>query len=673
MSQKPLGDNGAADGAPRRDQPPMDATAVLTPTPGAASAPSDATLPTSQAPGTGRPSGSSLPARIGRYEIVERVGRGGMGVLYRGIDPVLDREVAIKLMIDFADDNDQLRPRFQREARAIAKLQHRNIVTVFEFAEDEGTPYIVMEFLRGACLATRATAPPPLSIDEKIDIVAQLCAGLGYAHEQGIVHRDVKPANIFLLPDGSVKLLDFGIAKLASSNLTRQGEVLGSPAYMSPEQIMGLEAVDGRSDVFSAGVVLYELLAGRRPFDGDTTPTIVMKILNAEPPALDTIDPSIPPQLASIVTRALHKDPAQRFQTAAELARELQAVKSVRIAPTIVGDPPIGPKTLAGDAAVTPMPAVSAAPRRNLTLAVALGGGVLVAAAALAIALGPGRSRPTPADATKTAAASTAPPPPRALAPDRSTVPPPAPPDAPATPRAATTESSSKTTATVPGARDATPRAAAGATLRVTSEPAGAAITLDGRDTRQLTPASIVVNGTGTHRLRVSKRGFQAVDARLSAADLQSGAVSYTLSAAEAAAPSAPQIAVSATGAYPFAIYDGGRVLSQSGTSHQITVPAGKKVRLVAPEYSLNQTVTIEDTPDRTVSVQAPALGRLTIRSSQETCTVQIGDRVLGYPPVNNIAIAGGSYQVDIVCPNGRTRSEFVNIVGGQSHRVIVQ
>jgi len=200
---------------------------------------------------------TNQPEQIGRYRLVERVGRGAMGVLYRVIDPVLDREVAIKLMLlDFSEDKEQMRARFFREARAIAKLQHRNIVTVFEFAEENNTPYIVMEYLNGSSLASRMASPRPLSLDEKLGITIQLCDALNYAHQQGVVHRDVKPANVFLLSDGSVKLLDFGIAKLQSSTLTRTAEVFGSVAYMSPEQVASSN-VDGRADIFSTGVVLY--------------------------------------------------------------------------------------------------------------------------------------------------------------------------------------------------------------------------------------------------------------------------------------------------------------------------------------------------------------------------------------------------------------------------------
>src|SRR5262249_40316323 len=266
--------------------------------------------------------------KIGRYQIIERVGRGGMGVLYRGMDPVLDREVAIKLMlVDFSEDEEQMRPRFYREARAAAKLQHRNIVTVFEFAEEGNTPYIVMEFLRGTSLAARMASPLPLALADKLDVIAQLCDALKYAHEQGVVHRDVKPANVFLLNDGTVKLLDFGIAKVTTSTLTRQGDVLGSASYMSPEQVSGSESVDGRADIFSTGVVLYELLAGRKPFQADAPTAVIMKILHEDPPPLADLAPGLPGQLVALVNKALVKDPAKRYATAGELARELQYIR----------------------------------------------------------------------------------------------------------------------------------------------------------------------------------------------------------------------------------------------------------------------------------------------------------------------------------------------------------
>ena len=631
MNQKRPGDPGAGDGA-RLDPTLMDqaSAAVLTPTP-APAAPIEATLPMAS-PAAARPGVAyGMPAQIGRYQILDRVGQGGMGVLYRAVDPTLDREVAIKLMIgDFADDLDQLRPRFQREARAIAKLQHRNIVTVFEFAEDAGTPYIVMEFLRGASLSARAKAEPPLTMVEKLDIVAQLCDGLGYAHDQGIVHRDVKPANIFLLGDGSVKLLDFGIAKLTTSNLTRQGDVLGSPAYMSPEQIMGADTIDGRSDVFSAGVVLYELLAGRRPFDGDTTPTIVLKILNAEPASLETIDAAIPAPLASAVARALQKDPADRFDTATDFARELHALRrSLTGELTPLPSAIIGAQTLAGASRTSAPPTTGEPPRRRWPLAVAIGGAVMTAALLVAIGVGRSSTRTT----EPRAAAETGAPLGRVPVPASPPVVPSTP--TPPSPQPTGGSSSAKPPAVKDGAVARSSRDTTKADT-VSDRAASAARTRGGRDAKTMPPPN------------------------------------ETSSRAAAPASAAVQMNVNVEGAYAFAIFDGGRVLSAASTSHQITVAAGRRLRLVAPEYSLNQTVSIEENADRRVEIQAPALGRLTIRSSLETCAIKIGDRDLGYPPVNNVAVAGGSYRIDLVCPDGRNHSAFVNIVGGQSQRVIV-
>src|SRR6476661_2805942 len=193
-----------------------------------------------------------VPPFIGRYKVLERVGRGSMGVLYRAHDPTLDREVAVKVMFGDYAENETARQRFYREARAAARMQHSNIVTVFEFAEHDGMPYMVMEFLRGMSLAERLRGDRPFSLLEKIDIIRQLCCGLEFAHDNAVVHRDVKPANIWLCTDGTVKLLDFGIAKSDQSAITALDEVMGSPSYMSPEQIAG-RGVDRRTDIFSVG------------------------------------------------------------------------------------------------------------------------------------------------------------------------------------------------------------------------------------------------------------------------------------------------------------------------------------------------------------------------------------------------------------------------------------
>src|SRR5574341_1351676 len=214
--------------------------------------------------------------RIGRYFVTGRIGRGGMGMVYRGLDPVLERELALKVLTVEGVLDRESRQRLAIEAKAAAKLQHPNIVTVFELSEDRGIPFIAMELLPGVDLDSLLRAGEDLLLAEKLDIVIQVCRGLAFAHEHGVIHRDVKPSNIRLLDDGSVKILDFGIAKLGATGVTKAGMMVGTVHYMSPEQIRG-KPLDGRSDVFSAGVILYELLAGERPFPGEAVTQILYK------------------------------------------------------------------------------------------------------------------------------------------------------------------------------------------------------------------------------------------------------------------------------------------------------------------------------------------------------------------------------------------------------------
>src|SRR5262252_7391128 len=259
-----------------------------------------------------------IPKTIGRYDIIEMVGRGGMGVLYRARDAVLERDVALKMMlIDFTMDQ-SARERFQREAKAVARLQHRNVVTIHELGEADGVPYIVMEFLGGKDLETILQHETRLSLSEKLDIAIQLCEGLGYAHEQGIVHRDIKPGNVRVLEDGTVKILDFGIAKFAVSTVTQSGTIMGTASYMSPEQIMG-QPVDGRADLFSAGVLLFELLAGKKPFQGEQATAVVYQIMHVEPPTVRSVLPDLPEALDDIVSRALQKNADDRYSRASEM------------------------------------------------------------------------------------------------------------------------------------------------------------------------------------------------------------------------------------------------------------------------------------------------------------------------------------------------------------------
>jgi serine/threonine-protein kinase len=264
------------------------------------------------------------PAKFGRYELLERIGQGTLGVLYRARDTVLGREVAVKVMATGFLGDEGAHARFFHEAKAAARLQHVNIVTVFEFGEQQETPFIVMEFLRGFSLAERLRQRTAIPLREKVDIAVQLCAGLEAAHKQGVIHRDVKPANVWLCLNGTVKLLDFGIATAASSNAT-VADVFASPGYMSPEQIEGRD-VDARSDIFSAGAVVYEMLTGRHPFEADSPTAVMMKIVNDVPRRID--DGELPAALRTAVARALEKSSAARYARAADFGRDLKTVKA---------------------------------------------------------------------------------------------------------------------------------------------------------------------------------------------------------------------------------------------------------------------------------------------------------------------------------------------------------
>jgi Protein kinase domain/PEGA domain len=264
--------------------------------------------------------------RIGRFLITGRIGRGGMGMVYRGVDENLEREVAVKTLVGEGGLDRESRQRFEREAKAAAHLQHPNIVTVYELGEDRGLPFIAMELLPGTDLEALLRGGEEIPLAEKLDVVVQICRGLAFAHERGIVHRDVKPSNVRLLEDGTAKIMDFGIAKYGDAHLTKTGMMVGTVHYMSPEQVRG-RPLDGRSDVFSTGVILYELLAGERPFRGEGATQVLYKIVHEEPPPPDLgALGDLAPRLQSILSRALAKDPDARYPGAAALAADVAAV-----------------------------------------------------------------------------------------------------------------------------------------------------------------------------------------------------------------------------------------------------------------------------------------------------------------------------------------------------------
>jgi serine/threonine-protein kinase len=395
-----------------------------------------------------------VPERIGRYQVLEELGQGAMGTVYRARDEMLDRDVAVKVMSRGAADADA-RARFLREARAAAKLQHPNIVVIYELGEHEGAPFMVLEHLEGVDLQRAIDAgirPDPRAT---LPVVLQLLAGLGHAHEHGIVHRDVKPSNVFLPYGKPAKIMDFGVARLAGLGTTTAGVVVGTPNYMSPEQASAGE-VDGRSDLFSAGLILYELVTGEKAYQADSLVAILYKILNEAPDLTLIPEGQKWERLRAVLARALARRAADRYPDAHAMSEELAQALSdlggtldwttpadqallVRPKPTVrtsptpgasrpASAPPPGPAPVR--AAARPSAAVPAR-RARAPLAMVLGGGALAALAAAGgwLWLRPGHvtATPTPAPGPSPTAAVRAETPDPATTPTPAVVAPPAP------------------------------------------------------------------------------------------------------------------------------------------------------------------------------------------------------------------------------------------------------
>jgi eukaryotic-like serine/threonine-protein kinase len=275
------------------------------------------------------------PQKIGRYEIVEELGRGAMGTVYRAKDPAMGRVVALKTIISIvleSQQGDEFRERFYREARAAGGLAHPGIVPVFDVGEHEGVPFLVMEFISGRTLADTVSKGERLSIDRICEMGQKIAEALGYAHQHGVVHRDIKPANILLTSREAhgierPKITDFGVAKMAEGQTTRTGQMVGTPAFMPPEQFTGAP-IDGRADIFSLGVVLYWLATGEQPFPGESLTAVSYKVVHTDPVPPRKLNPSVPATLENIILKCMAKNPAERYQTGEELARDLGQMRT---------------------------------------------------------------------------------------------------------------------------------------------------------------------------------------------------------------------------------------------------------------------------------------------------------------------------------------------------------
>jgi eukaryotic-like serine/threonine-protein kinase len=344
---------------------------------------------------------------LGKYEVRREIGRGAMGVVYEGYDPLIKRIVALKtIRADqlAGEEAGNVIARFRREAQAAGRLSHPNIVSIYDFGEDNGVWYIAMEFVKGRELKEFFEGNERFTIADIVRIMSQMLNALDYSHRQGVIHRDIKPANVFIVADGSVKVADFGIAHIESSNLTQVGTVLGTPSYMSPEQIMGLP-IDGRSDLFSSGVILYQFLTGERPFAGSAT-TTMQKVLKEDPLPPSSLNVQAPAAMDAVVRKALAKRPDERYQTALEFAAAIRtAAEGMAAAPvplppkatgstdatmmnapqaTLMNAPPLPPVAPVGGAAASmpPVPPLPPPKSQNAAIAFVIG--------AIAVALGAG-------------------------------------------------------------------------------------------------------------------------------------------------------------------------------------------------------------------------------------------------------------------------------------------
>jgi len=651
--------------------------------------------------------------RIGRYRITGRIGRGGMGMVYRGLDEALEREVAIKTLVAEGSFDPESRRRFEVEARAAARLSHPNIVTVHELGEDRGILFIAMEMLPGADLDSLVRSGEALPLSEKLDVVAQVCRGLAYAHERGIVHRDIKPSNVRLLDDGTAKIMDFGIAKLgAGHHITKTGMMVGTVHYMSPEQVRG-QALDGRSDVFSAGVILHELLAGERPFKGDDVTSILYKIVNEEPAALDlAATGAVAPRLSEALRRALAKDAAARFASAAAFGDELRALHDQAAA----GAPALEPQ--ARDALAAARRALGEG-RLEEGLARLRG---LVAEhpqwveprRALRSALreqkqkqeppGPSDGSYPELDATFQAARTRqagaggetldgrAP---TELAPTvvaASPAPGPAPLPAPRPAgrgwlwgagafaavalaaalvlwRAAPAPPPAASAGAAPAAQAAAPLAAAAAkpgapqaalhTLRVRSQPPGATVALDGGAARGVTPLELEFDAASEHRVSFALEGYQAHEVRT-----RPGAAPATLDVTlEKLVPPGSVVIESA---YALDVAWRGRTLARGETSPRVQLSSGRQLlTLTAPSVFLKADLPVEVPPGGEARLAAPALGKLNVRATPDNCEVFVGDAFVDYPPILDRPVAAGRHEVSFKWPDGARTQQTVEVKAG--------
>jgi len=628
--------------------------------------------------------------RIGRYLVTGRIGRGGMGMVYRGYDASLDREVAVKTLSLEATLEEEHRRRFEIEARAAAKLQHPNIVTVFELGDDRGVPFIAMELLAGADLETLLRSGEPLLLQEQLDIMIQVCRGLHFAHERKVVHRDIKPSNIRVLEDGTAKIMDFGIAKLAGSGVTRSGMLIGTVHYMSPEQVLG-KPLDGRSDIFSVGVILYELLSGKRPFTGESPTEVLYKIVHDATPVLPAGLGGQAAALQDVVARALAKDADQRPAAGGRLADELSHVLAAHLRDTPAGAPTEVIESVSQSRRLLQEGRVEESMQR-LREVTERHPQSIEARRALRWAsreIAQREARPPAADEFADLDAKFLSAPTRREPETVLQAPPPAAarkgagrradlkvlgavaaalvvlvagvvvlrqPVSPETGPTTAEVTPAPTPVTVVSAEPRPPAPAAPVPLSVVSDPRGAAVSVDGQTVRGTTPLSVPIDPGIDHRIVVWRDGYASQELRTEAGRVPPE-LRVTL---QSLSPPGKLVVASA---YPLDVLWRGRVLSRNQTAPEVSLPSGPQVvTLVAPAYFLKLDVPVEVRASESIAVAAPALGRLNIRAQPDNCRILIDGAFVDYPPILEKPVAAGKHTVAFEWPDGARREHPVEV-----------
>jgi serine/threonine-protein kinase len=557
-----------------------------------------------------------------------------MGMVYRAYDEVLEREVAVKTLTAEATLDEESRRRFEIEAKAAARLQHPNIVTVYELGEDRGVPFIAMELLAGTDLEVLMRSGEAVLLQEKLDVVIQVCRGLAYAHEHCVIHRDIKPSNIRLLEDGTAKIMDFGIAKLAGTGVTKTGMMVGTVHYMSPEQIRGLP-LDGRSDVFSVGVILYELLSGRRPFGEGTATEVLYRIVHDPPSPLAADLGACAPEVQDTVARALAKEAQERQPGAARLADELSRALAAHlraqaaVAPDTLETVNVSRRLLKEGRVEESLQRLREVTEKNPES--------LEARRALRVASREMTRRQRP---------------PEPAADDFPELDVTYQVQGPATRRALETEIQptvllpSTGLRTAAGGRDLL---RVGGVLLGLAFVAGVVLVA-----RRPPPASVPAPSVAAAPPSVPAAVPTPEPSPVAAAD-----------PAASPEPAVPQGRVAVMSAYPVDVVWNGKVVGR-GESPQLSLPVGRQVvTLVAAPYFLRSTLTVSVKPEGAAGVAAPPLGKINIKANPDNCEVFIDGAFVDYPPILDRPVAAGAHTVAFKWPDGVKREAQAEVEAG--------